>query len=291
MRIFDCHSHWATDKGYIFRTPEERANQKRVFHTDFRLFTEQEQNDYFRQNNVRVLLDISWIKRLPLEEMIPYHDYIFDIQAKNRDVIYGQWLQFNPRLHGVAAVKEFKRCIEKNVGFVGLNVNGQVTGVSADQPEWEPFYKAAIETDTPVLIQVGLTGIGQGLPGGHGIVLEDGHPRTIDRVAARFPELKILAGRPAYPWQDDMIAILLHKPNVKYELHGWSPKHYTPSLKKEIRGRLRDRIMFGCDFPVLRYERVIADWRAEGYSEEVLEGVFHRNAEAYFPGAKPDNAK
>jgi predicted TIM-barrel fold metal-dependent hydrolase len=105
-------------------------------------------------------------------------------------------------------------------------------------------------------------------------------------VAARFPELKILAGRPAYPWQDEMIAILLHKGNVHYELHGWSPKTYSSALKREIGGRLQDRIMFGCDYPVLKYEMMIERWRGLGYSEEVLEKVFYRNAEAYFPGAK-----
>ena len=26
-RIFDCHSHWGTEKGHVFQTPEERANQ------------------------------------------------------------------------------------------------------------------------------------------------------------------------------------------------------------------------------------------------------------------------
>ena len=67
----------------------------------------------------------------------------------------------------------------------------------------------------PVLLMTGLTGIGQGMPGGAGVVLDDGHPRHIDRVAARYPELRILAGRPAWPWQDDMIAILLHKANVQ----------------------------------------------------------------------------
>jgi len=33
---------------------------------------------------------------------------------------------------------------------------------------------------------------------------------------------------------------------------------------------------------VLRYEKVIADWNAEGYAREVLERVLYRNAEAYF---------
>jgi predicted TIM-barrel fold metal-dependent hydrolase len=40
--------------------------------------------------------------------------------------------------------------------------------------------------------------------------------------------------------------------------------------------------MFGCDFPVLKYEKVIEDWKSEGYSEEILAKVLHRNAEAYF---------
>ena len=29
-----------------------------------------------------------------------------------------------------------------------------------------------------------------------------------------------------------MIAILLHKANVQYEVHGWSPKYFTPALKR-----------------------------------------------------------
>ena len=40
-----------------------------------------------------------------------------------------------------------------------------------------------------MLLMCGLTGIGQGLPGGSGVVLDDGHPRHVDRVAARYPEL------------------------------------------------------------------------------------------------------
>ena len=131
----------------------------------------------------------------------------------------------------------------------------------------------------------GLTGVGQGVPGGLGRVLDDGHPRHIDRVAARFPQLRILAARPAYPWQDDMIAVLVHKANVSYELHGWSARRFDATLKKEISGRMQDRIMVGCDFPVLQYEKVVSSWISEGYSEEVLQKVFYRNAEAYFPGA------
>ena len=84
-----------------------------------------------------------------------------------------------------------------------------------------------------------------------------------------------------------MIAVLLHKGNIRYELHGWSPKYFTPALKKEIGGRLQDRVCFGWDWPTLTLERLEKDWRELGYTEEVYEKVFHRNAEAFFPNAAP----
>ena len=78
-----------------------------------------------------------------------------------------------------------------------------------------------------------------------------------------------------------MIAILLHKTHVWYELHGWSPRYFTPDLKLEIGRRLQDRVMFGADYPLLGYERLLADWKAEGYGEDVLERVLRKNAEAF----------
>ena len=172
-------------------------------------------------------------------------------------------------------------------GFLGFCQSQNSLGYPPSDRIWDPFYKLSIEANVPVLLMTGLTGIGQGMPGGMGVVLEDGHPRHVDIVAARFPELKILAGRPAWPWQDDMIAILLHKANVQYEVHGWSPKYFTPALKKEIGGRLQDRILFGWDWPTLTHERLVDDWRSLGYAEEVYEKVFYRNSEAFFPGAAP----
>lgn len=93
---------------------------------------------------------------------------------------------------------------------------------------------------------------------------------------------EILAARPAWPRQDEMLAILRHKPNVAYEPHGWRPRQFSPALKSAIEGRMQDRIMWGCDFPVLRYEKVIGDWESEGYSETVLRKVLSDNAKRYF---------
>jgi predicted TIM-barrel fold metal-dependent hydrolase len=108
-------------------------------------------------------------------------------------------------------------------------------------------------------------------------------PATADLVT-RFAELTIIAARPAWPWQSEMIAVLLHKPNVWYELHGWSPKYFTDELKREIPRRLAERVMFAADYPLFRYERLFADWLALGYSEQVLQQIFRRNAERLLAG-------
>jgi uncharacterized protein len=281
MRIFDCHSHWGTKKGYILRTEEELERQEKVWKTKATYYTEKEMADYMREQNVRAILDLAFVKTLPIEEIREYHDYAFAVQKQHSDVLFGHWLQLDP-MRADESLAEYRRALDADAGFTGLAVAPQVLGIPASEPVWDPFYKAAIDSERPILITVGLTGIGQGFPGGKGIILDHGHPRHIDAVAARYPDLKILAARPAWPWQDEMIAIVLHKGNIQYELHGWSPKYFTPTLKKEIGGRLQDRIMLGCDYPLLRYEKVIGHWMAEGYSEEVLEKVFFRNAEAYF---------
>lgn len=49
--------------------------------------------------------------------------------------------------------------------------------------------------------------------------------------------------------------------------------------QKAVAGRLQDRIMFGCDFPVLRYEKVIADWKSK--VTPTTKALF-ANAERYF---------
>ncbi len=57
MRMFDCHSHWSTKRGYIFRTEEELASQERIWQTKAVFETEQEMTETFRRNKVRVILD------------------------------------------------------------------------------------------------------------------------------------------------------------------------------------------------------------------------------------------
>ena len=281
MRIIDMHSHWATPRGYALQSKEELAQQEKVWHSTPKHVSETEMADHFRASNIQVLLDLGLRYGQSFDEISALHDYAFAYQRQHPDVVLGNWIHIDPR-SGQHGLRELRRCIDTASGFIGFAVPGAGLNVAANDPLYDRYYRLCIEARLPVLIMVGNTGVGAGFPGGSGIRLEYSHPRYLDDVAAGYPELTIVAGRAAWPWQTEMIAVLLHKTNIWYELHGWSPKYFTADLKQEIPRRLRDRVMFGADYPLISYERLVRDWNAEGYPEDVLEQVFHGNAERFF---------
>ncbi len=284
MKMIDIHSHWGTKRGYTLRTDEELAQQKKTWNSEPKYATEDQMADYFRRCNVRAVLDFGFTKFIPLDEARAVHDYGFETERAHADAIIGHWIHIDPHT-GLDGVRELRRCIENAPGFIGFAVSGSGSGPPSD-PAWKPFYELCIEAKIPALIFVGTTGLGAGLPGGNGILLDDCHPRHLDQVAAKYPQLQIVAARPGWPWQAETIAVLMHKRNIWYEVHGWSPKYFTPDLKHEIPRRLRERVMFGADYPLFTYERLVRDWRSESYAEDVLEDVFVNNAERFLAQVK-----
>jgi predicted TIM-barrel fold metal-dependent hydrolase len=104
-------------------------------------------------------------------------------------------------------------------------------------------------------------------------------PIYLDAVAADFPELTVIGAHPAWPWHDEMLAIIGHKSNVFMDLSGWSPKYVPKSIMDEARTRLQDRILFGSDYPFITPERWLSDFDSlEGFRPEVRQKILFQNA-------------
>ena len=86
-----------------------------------------------------------------------------------------------------------------------------------------PLFETINALKVPVMIDVGTTGMGAGIPGGMGAKIRHAHPAAIDELAADFPDLTIIAAHPGWPWVDEMTAVALHKGNVFWEMSGWAP--------------------------------------------------------------------
>ena len=139
-----------------------------------------------------------------------------------------------------------------------MKLHPTAQGFVPDDRAVYPMWEAASELRIPVLVHTGTTGLGAGMPGGGRLKLEPSRPIHLDAVAADFPDLQIVMAHPAWPWQDEQLAIALHKPNTWIDLSGWSPRRFAPDLVRNIKGPLRDRVLFGTDYPFLTHEQWFA---------------------------------
>ena len=79
--------------------------------------------------------------------------------------------------------------------------------------------------------------------------LKYSNPMSVDDVAADFPDLNIILAHPSFPWQDEALAIAVHKPNVYIDLSGWSPKYFPEILIRYTNTQLKHKMLFGSDYP------------------------------------------
>ena len=100
----------------------------------------------------------------------------------------------------------------------------------------------------------------------------------LDDVAIAFPDMQIVIAHPSWPWQDEALSLAMHKPNVWIDLSGWSPKYFPPQLVQYANTLLKDRILFGSDFPLITPERWMKDFEEAGFKDEVKPLILKENA-------------
>ena len=125
---------------------------------------------------------------------------------------------------GKLGVREARELIER--GVRGFKFHPNIQAFWPNDRAWYPLYEVIAEAGLIALFHSGTTGIGAGMPGGGGVQLKYSNPMLVDDVAADFPELDIILAHPSFPWQEEALAIAMHKPNVYIDLSGWSPKYF-----------------------------------------------------------------
>ncbi len=207
------------------------------------------------------------------------NDEVIRFAADNADIAIA-FASIDPA-RGSEAVREAKRLVA--TGLVrGLKLHPPVQQFWPNDRDVYPLYEVFAEAKLPVLFHTGHSGIGTGMPGGGGIRLKYGNPIPIDDVAVDFPEMPIILAHPSFPWQDEAISICLHKPTVYIDLSGWSPKYFSPTLVQYANTRLREKVLFGSDYPWITPDRWLADFAAIGIRDEVRPLILKENARRLF---------
>ena len=179
---------------------------------------------------------------------------------------------------GARAIDEMERAITV-LGMSGAKFHPGIQAFYPNDPQFYRLFEKISELKVPALFHTGTNGLGAGAPGGMGIKMDYTRPIYLDSLAADFPNITIIGAHPAWPWHEEMLAIIGHKANVFMDLSGWSPKYIPKLILDEARTRLQDRIMFGSDYPFISPERWLADFDGlDGFSPDVREKILYRNA-------------
>lgn len=179
---------------------------------------------------------------------------------------------------GQRAITEIARAITE-LGLKGAKFHPSLQAFYPHETRFYPLYEKVCELGVPALFHIGTSGLGAGVKGGMGIKLDYARPIYLDFVAADFPELTIIGAHPAWPWHEEMLAILGHKANVFMDLSGWSPKYIPRVIMDEARTRLQDKILFGSDYPFITPQRWLEDFdKLDGFTSSVRQKILYENA-------------
>jgi uncharacterized protein len=202
------------------------------------------------------------------------NDEIAEVAAANPDVLI-PFGSVDP--HRPDAVEEVQRLIAEHK-LRGFKFHPNIQAFFPNDDAFYPIYEAIQDAGVPALFHTGHSGIGTGLPGGGGIRLKYSNPMYLDDVAVDFPDLKIVLAHPSFPWQDEAISVALHKRQVYIDLSGWSPKYFPAQLVRYANTQLRDRVLFGSDFPMITPDRWLKDFEQADFKEEVRPLILKQNA-------------
>jgi uncharacterized protein len=274
VEAIDVHVHAEVGRaGEDGLRPEWRAASAKYF-GEHALPTAEDVAAYYRERKLAAVVFTVDAETVTGRPAVP-NEEIAEVAAANPDVLI-PFASVDPN-KGARAVEEAKRLV-RDYDVKGFKFHPNVQAFYPNDRAFYPLYEVVAEAGLPALFHSGHSGIGAGLPGGGGIRLKFSNPMYVDDVAVDFPELKIVLAHPSFPWQDEAISVALHKQQVYIDLSGWSPKYFPPQLVQYANTLLRDRVLFGSDYPLITPDRWLEDFARADFRDEVRPLVLKQNA-------------
>lgn len=234
--------------------------------------------EYYRTRNIAAVVFLVDVVGKAENDTLT-NEEIAELAADNADVLI-PFASIDPA-RGAAGVAMARRLITEH-RVRGFKFHPSAQGFFPNDRLAYPLYELIAEHGLIALFHTGHTGVGAGTPGGGGIRLKYSNPMYIDDLAVDFPGMKIILAHPSFPWTDEALSMALHKPDVYIDLSGWSPKYFPPQLVQYANTLLRDKMLFGTDFPMITPERWLADFEKIAIRDEVRPLILKHNATRLF---------
>jgi predicted TIM-barrel fold metal-dependent hydrolase len=273
LTAIDVHVHAHVSDRAGSSLPDKRA-MDRYFHTEMPLLRLEEIASYYRERRIACVIFTVDTELARGEPGVP-NEEVAEVAAANADVMI-PFASVDPG-RGRAGVQSARRLIDAH-GVKGFKVHPSVQEFFPNDRRAYGLYEVIAEARLPLIVHTGHTGVGAGTRGGGGVRLKYSHPMFLDDVAVDFPEMPIVMAHPSFPWQDEAISVALHKPNVYIDLSGWSPRYFPTQLIQYANTLLKEKMLFGSDFPAITPDRWLADFEKIDIRPEVRPLILKANA-------------
>ena len=144
----------------------------------------------------------------------------------------------------------------QELGLRGIKLMSMYAGFQPDDKRLDPLWSYATEHSLPVLLHTGTTFVSQA-------PLECTLPRHLDKVAIRFPEVRIIMAHLGHPYEPECVAVIRKHPHVYSDI---SALHYRPfqlyhSLMLVQEYGVWSKLLFGSDYPFTTVDKSIEGLR------------------------------
>ena len=205
--------------------------------------------------------------------------YVADYVSKAPEQLIG-YLSLDPTQDGW---QDEMRMGHQQLGLRGIKLMPMYAGFRPDEERLDPLWRYASVHALPVLLHTGTTFISQA-------PLECTLPRHLDRVAIRFPDVKIIAAHLGHPYEPECVAVIRKHPNVYADV---SALHYRPyqlynSLILVQEYGVWDKLLFGSDYPFTTVDASVDGLRnlnqqlvgtqLPRLDEQQIEAMIHRDS-------------
>jgi predicted TIM-barrel fold metal-dependent hydrolase len=177
---------------------------------------------------------------------------------------------------GMTALRELEFAV-RELGLRGLNLQCFENKLAINDRRMFPLYAKCIELDIPVNIHCS-TNFSTATS------MEYGRPLHLDDVMVHFPELRVCASPPGWPWVHELVAVAWRHRNVSIGLVAVRPKYLGvahsgyEALLQFGNTVLQDRIIFGSAFPMQPVDRALAEIDALPLKDGVRDKWTYHNA-------------
>jgi predicted TIM-barrel fold metal-dependent hydrolase len=276
--IIDTHAHQPTATFLREAGGEMMADAAKKFGSDLETWDYDEMIAEYHEAGIGRAVLLGWDAETNTGNPPVPNEHVAELRDEHPDFFIG-FASVDPLKDD--CVETALRAVE-DLDLSGFKFQQIAQGFDPSAPEHEPLFETIEDLGVPVVFHGGSSTLGAGAPGGRGLQVKYGNPMLIDDVAARHPDLQILIAHPAFPWEQEQLAICQQKGNVYMDLSGWLPRYIDDQVLHYAKTLLQDKVMFGTDYPMIRPRTWLDSFEQDtDFSPAIQRKLLWENAEAF----------